>query len=90
MIGHFVRPAHSAEIDGVEALELLEPVVGHHLPVLQVVIAISPFEHFDAQVQIPLASGLLQYAQPFGQHFLADTIAGDCGNSVCLTHASVP
>src|SRR5471030_740317 len=88
MIRHFVRPAHGAKVDRVETLELFEPVVGHHLPVFQVVIAVRPVEHFDAQIQLPLLRGLLQHPQAFRQDFLADTIAGNRGDSEYLAHQS--
>ncbi|MNP07878.1 hypothetical protein D3C76_999230 [compost metagenome] len=88
VIRHFVRPAHGAKVNRVEALELFEPVGRHHLPVFQVVIAVGPVEHFDAQVQLPFLRGLLQYPQPFRQDFLADTIAGNRGDSKWFTHQS--
>nr|GEY87539.1 hypothetical protein [Tanacetum cinerariifolium] len=68
----------------------LEPVVGHHLPVRQVVVAVGPVQHIDAQVQLPFPGRLLQYPQPFRQDFLADAIARNCGDSECLAHAAPP
>jgi hypothetical protein len=44
VVGHRGRPADGAEVDGVKALELREPVVRHHLAVLQVVVAVGPVE----------------------------------------------
>ena len=50
-----VRPADGAEVDGVEVLELLEPVLGHHPAGLLVVLA-APRELLPLEVEAPVAS----------------------------------
>ena len=44
VVGHRRGPADGAEVDRVDACELLLPVVGHHLAVLRVVVAARPLD----------------------------------------------
>ncbi|MNP49645.1 hypothetical protein D3C76_1438460 [compost metagenome] len=87
MVRHLVRPADRAEVQGVEALQLLEPVVRHHLAVLQVVVAAGPLEEFELEVDAMLLRRGLDHAHAFGKDFIADAVAGDCGDPECLAHA---
>ncbi|SVK54236.1 Uncharacterised protein [Acinetobacter baumannii] len=89
MIGHRVRPTDGAEIDGVEAFQLLEPVVRHHLAVVLVVVAAGPLEGGEFQRQIPARRRRLQYSYAFRQHFPPDTVPGDGGNLVRFAHTEV-
>lgn len=90
MIRDLFRPADGAEEDRVKAFELFEPVVRHHLAVLQVVIAAGPFEVFELQFQpVPCGSGL-HHTYAFGQHFQADSVTGDgCNTQFLVVHGGV-
>ena len=88
VIRHFVRPAHGAKEDGVEALELLKPVVRHHLSMTLVIIATGPLKGFNRQVQVPLFGCGLHNAQAFGQYFVTNAVTSDGGNSECLAHGA--
>ena len=77
VIRHQRRPAYGAEEDGVEALELLEPVVRHHLAVLGVVVAAGPLEGGPFDADLEAARGCLHHAYALGHDFLADAVAGD-------------
>ncbi|MNP31093.1 hypothetical protein D3C76_1241990 [compost metagenome] len=87
VVRHLVWPADSTEVQGIEALELLEPVIGHHLAVFQVVVAAGPLEVFELQCQAKLLRRRLDHAQAFGKDFQADTVTGNGGDSECLVHA---
>ena len=88
VVRDLVRPADGAEVQGVEALELVEPVVGHHLAVGQVVVAAGPFEVLDLQVEAVLARGGLDHADAFGEDFVADAVTGDGGDLEGLGHGA--
>ena len=90
VIGHGGGPADRAEQDRVGAFELRLPVVGHHLAVLRVVVAARPFDVlvFAASMPKRLLDGV-ERAQAFGHDFLADAVAGNDGDSICLRHASL-
>ncbi len=88
VVRDFVGPADGAEVQGVEALELVEPVVGHHLAVGQVVVAAGPFEELELQVQAVLAGGGLDHAQAFGEDFVADAVTRDGGDLEGLGHGA--
>jgi hypothetical protein len=65
MVGHRLRPADRAEEQRVEALELIHPVVRHHLAVLEIVVAARPFKRgpFDADVEAA-RGGFLRVSLP--------------------------
>src|SRR5574343_573760 len=77
MVGHGGWPADGAEENGVEALELLEPIVRHHLAVLEVVVAMRPVEVGEFEVEAEFPHGGFQNPQALRHHFLADAVAGD-------------
>ncbi|MNT25902.1 hypothetical protein D3C72_1614470 [compost metagenome] len=88
VVGHGGRPAHGAEQDGIEALQLGFPVVGHHLAVLGKVIAMRPVEVLHLQRQVKASGSSFQHADPFGHHFLADAVASQYGDALFLAHGS--
>ena len=81
VVGHRGRPADGAEVDRVDAFELLLPVVRHHLAVLRVPVAAGPLDLADLELEAEAFGGCLQHAQALGQHFLADAVAGDGGDA---------
>ncbi len=68
--------SHGAEEDRVVAADLCQAVVGHHLPVLAVVLA-APRLLVPLQREPELAPRGLQNALAFGNDFLADAVPGD-------------
>src|SRR5690554_6741645 len=79
MVRYGVGPAHRAIEDGVEILELLEPVVGQHLAVLHVIVAAGEIEMLQGEVDIEALGSGLEHAQAFRHYLVADTVAGnDC------------
>ena len=49
VVGNGIRPADGAEVDGIEALQLLAPVVRHHLAVMGIIFAACPLHLLEAQ-----------------------------------------
>jgi len=84
MVRHLGRPAYCTEIDGIEVLELLEPVSRHHAAVLEVVVAIRPVEGGELQIDAELAGGGLDGAQAFRHDFLAYAVSGDDSDFMSL------
>ena len=82
VIGYGRRPAHGAEEDRIHARQLRLPVVGHHLAVPGVIVAMRPVEGVQFQVQTEAPGGGLHGAQAFGHDFLADAVSGDHGDLV--------
>src|SRR5258706_6456978 len=80
MVGHR-RKSDRAEEDRLVAADLLEPIHGHHAAVLRVVVA-APGLLVPLECEPELAARRLQHALAFGDHFLADSIAGDDRDSV--------
>jgi hypothetical protein len=89
MVGHGGGPAHGAEEDGVHARELGLPVVGHHLAVFGVVVAVGPVEMVELQRQVEAPGCGFQRAQAFGHDFLADAVAGDDCNLFGSGHGAL-
>src|SRR6185437_12464473 len=76
---HVVRhagKAHRAEEDRVVVADLREAVLGHHAPVLPVVLA-APGLLVPLEREAELARRRLEYALALGHHFPADAIPGD-------------
>jgi hypothetical protein len=86
VVGYDVGPADRAEEDRVEAAQLLEPVVGQHLAVFEVVVGAGVLEVLVVQGQVERGGGGVQDAQTFGDDFGADSVAGDDGDAVCSRH----
>ncbi len=82
VIGHRLRPADGAEEDRVVAADLRLPIVGHHLPVREVIVAGSEFEFIDGQIEAVFFARGFEHAQTLGHHFLADAVAGNRGDPV--------
>ena len=82
MVGDDVGHADGAKENGLEAGELRAPVVRHHLAVLDVVVAVGPFEGGEFEVDAEAFGGGVQGAQALGHDFLADAVAGDHGDLV--------
>src|SRR5690554_5681430 len=76
MVRHRLGPTHCPKVNGVKALQLLEPIRRHHLPMLGVVVAISPLELFETQFEIKFLGRRLHNTEPFGHYFFTDTITG--------------
>jgi hypothetical protein len=81
VVGHGGGPADRAVVDRLERGQLREPVVGHHLPVLRVVIA-APVERRRRERDAELARRRLDHAHAFRHDLLADAVAGDHGDPV--------
>ena len=82
VVGHHVGPADRAEEDRVEPAQFLEPVVGQHLPVLEVVVGAGVVEVLVVEVQVERGGCGVEDAQAFGDDFGADSVAGDDGDAV--------
>ena len=82
MVGHHLGPADGAEEDRVEAAEFVEPVVGQHLPVLEVVVGAGVVEVLEVELQVERGGGGVEHAQAFGDDLGADAVAGDDGDAV--------
>ena len=78
MIRH-ARKADRAEIDGVEPAKLLESVVRHHAAGPGVDLA-APVEQRPLEIETESTPGRLEHAHAFGNHFPADSVAGNHGN----------
>jgi len=89
MVGHRGGPAHRTEINRVETRQLLLPVIGHHLAVRQVVVAVGPVKMGKFQPQPKALLGRLQGAQALGHDFPANAVAGDTCNFVHLHRSPV-
>jgi hypothetical protein len=62
--------------DRIVAAHPVEPVLGHHAAVLQVIVA-APGQLVPLEPESELPARRLQHADALGHHFLADSIAGD-------------
>ena len=89
VVGHLLRPAHRAKEDRIEGLELLEPIVRHHLAVCQVVVTVRPVKGLQFDANFEPAGRSLQRPQPFGHDFLTDAIPGNHCNPMRF-HESLP
>ena len=83
MIGHGVRPTHSAEENRVVSADPIFPVVGHHLAMIGVVGAAGEIEVIELQADAEAIGRSLQDAQAFGNDFIADPVAGNHGDAMC-------
>ena len=73
VIGH-ARITRRAEIDRIEGLEGVERILGHHAPVLKVIVG-APRERLDLQRKAAIARRRsLQNLQPGRDHFAADPV----------------
>ncbi|MCP1678337.1 hypothetical protein J2T31_001052 [Kerstersia gyiorum] len=90
VVGHTLGPADGAEVDGVIALQLAFPVVGHHGAGAFVVVAAGPFEMIELQGQAMAAGGSFQDAQAFGHDFLANAVASQHGDFMSGFHGVSP
>ena len=81
------RPTHSPKKDGIERLQLLKPVFGHHRARVQIGLA-GPVEmlEFDAETK-PLGNYLSNLDSGW-DNLLANTISGDGGNAI-VCHADL-
>jgi hypothetical protein len=66
VVGHLLRPAYGAEEDGVVAANLLLPVVGQHLVVLQVVVAGGEVELVELEFEAELLAAASSTRTPSG------------------------
>ncbi|MPN48543.1 hypothetical protein SDC9_196153 [bioreactor metagenome] len=82
VVGHGGGPADGAEEQRVKALQLRLPVVGHHLAVLQVVVAVGPVEVLQLQRNAELVGGGLHGAQAFGHDLASDAVTGNHGDAI--------
>ena len=81
VVGHRRGPADRAEVDRIDAGELLLPVLRHHPAVREVVVAARPFDLAQFEREAEALGRRVQDAQALGQHFLADAVAGDRGDA---------
>ena len=81
VIGNRRGPADGPVIDRLEALQLLEPVLGHH-PAVKRVIVRAPVVMGEREVDAEFFRGRLDDALTFRHDFLADAVAGHHGDSV--------
>ncbi len=77
VVGH-AGPAHRAEVDGVEVLEDLKTVLGHHPAGARVVLT-APAEFLPVERERAGATGgeRVEHLPPGGHHFLANAVCGD-------------
>ncbi len=87
VVGNERGPADRAVEDRLERRELFEPVVGHHLAVLEVVVA-APVEVLPVELDAEPASGGFEDAQALRNGLLADAVAGNDGDPM-PGHASL-
>jgi hypothetical protein len=86
VVGHGGGPADGAKQNGVHALQLRLPVGRHHLAVSRIPVATGPLDGRELQRDAETLGRRLQHAQALGHHFLADAVAGDDGNAMCVRH----
>ncbi len=80
MVGHPGK-AHRAEVDRLEPPQLGQAVLGHHAPGACVDLA-APVEVLPLELDPEATPGRLQHPDAFGQHLLADTVAGNHRDSM--------
>ena len=84
VIGH-VRRTHGAEIERIEAAQLLVATGRHHDAMLLVVVR-APVEVGDIELEAAVALGAdLEHLEAGGDNLRPDTVAWNGGNSMC-TH----
>ena len=77
-----MRVAGRAEQDGVCFAQRFEAIGRHHHPVLAIVIA-APVEILEFEFEMGLrGSQCGKHFAPGRNHFLADAVAGDTGDSI--------
>ena len=76
MVRHLGRPADRAQEDGLVALDLVKPVLGHHVAVLEVVVA-APGQLVPLELEPELTARRVEHAHALRHHLLADAVTGD-------------
>ena len=89
MIGNARRPPDRAEEDCLVAMDELEPVLGHHAPVLGVIVA-APRKLVPLERDAEFVAGGLESSKPFGNDLLADAVTRDDGDAMRFRHPSTP
>ena len=79
MVRHQGREADRAQEDRVVVPDLVEPVLRHHAPVLDIVLA-APGQLVPLEREAELAARRLEHADALGHDLLADAVAGDHGD----------
>src|SRR5216683_1782619 len=86
MVGNLGGPPNGAKIDRVVAPDLVLPVLGHHAPMLFVIVIGSKVEPIGPKREAEALGRLFEHAHPFGHDLLADAVAGDDGYPIGLGH----
>src|SRR5687768_6012733 len=80
--------ADGPEVDGVETLDALYPVLVHHPAGLQVEVA-PPGQLGELAAEVALFRRHVGHAHPGRDDFLADTVAGDDCDAISLHISSL-
>ena len=81
------RPTHSPKKDGIERLQLLEPIFGHHRARAQIGLA-GPVEVLEFDAEAETLGEDLGNLNAGGDDFLANAISRDGGNAI-VCHADL-
>src|SRR5271155_4491220 len=73
--------SHRSQIDRVEASQLLQAIRWHHLPNFEIGAA-APIKMLPGIRDSVAATGRLQNAEPFSDHFLSDAVPFNDGDLV--------
>jgi len=96
-VGQPRRVAHRAQVDGVELLERVRPVLRHHRAGIQVVLGI-PRKRFERQRQVEAARNLREHLARLERDFWPDVVseherdavAGQCNSFPASTRTCGP
>src|SRR5262249_39494624 len=80
-------PADRAQIDRIEATQLLDAVLRHEFAALEIAVA-APIEMRPVERKTVLLRRRFEHALPLGHDLLADAVARDDGDLVLL-HAEI-
>src|SRR5258708_7376921 len=86
MIGD-TRVTHRSKKDCIERTQLLQPVLWHHPPGLEIGLA-TPVETLPRQRKIKTARCRFEHANSFGDHFAPNAVAFNDCNFVILQVSS--
>ncbi len=82
VVGHAVRHADGAEIDGVVLADLVFPILRHHAAVLFVIVATGEIEIVEPQLEAEFLRRGFEDAHALGHDLLANAVAGNDRDAV--------